>query len=247
MSNNSKNISDKINRYLNGKMETKEKAAFEQELDKNDSAQQKFMQVVALAFEKKRIENNIKELQKTHPAKRTKFYFLNSTWAKVAAVLIILLIPAGIMIKNYLVNDTLLNDHYLHYYSKTGFRNIQHQQTPDPVNKAFELYRSKQFNKAAPVFESLADTIKTPEEMYLYAGICNLQSGSKKEIKKAIYQLERILQSKNQYNEAARWFLAIALFENNEKENARVYFEQIASADTNYRYNDAREVLETRY
>lgn len=247
MSNNSENILEQITRYLNGEMEEKEKKVFEKELDTDENLHQKFMQVVTHTFEKRRIENNIKDLQKKHPIKQTKVHILHSTWLKVAAVLLVLLIPAGILLNNYLKQDTLLNDHYLQYYSKNGHRSIPGQTEVDPKTKAFELYKTKQYDKAAPVFEHLAEAMDKPEEMYLYAAICNLRLGGEQKRDLSIHQLQKVLNSNNNHKEAATWFLAVAYFENGNKDQAEKLFEEIVSSDSHFNKQKAGEVLEKYY
>jgi len=205
------------------------------------------MQVVTRSYEKKRIENSIKDLDKKHPVKQPKLHVLNSSWAKVAAILIVLLIPAGIWLNNYLEQDTLLNDHYLQYYSKNGHRSLPNQTEIDPITNAFELFRTKEYDKAAPVFESMADTMSKPEEMYLYAAICNLRLENENKRDLSIRQLQKVLNSNNNHKEPATWFLAVAYFENGNKDQAEKLFEKIASSDSHFNKQKAVEVLEKYY
>lgn len=246
MSNNSKNTYNQINRYLNGEMKTEEKTAFEKELENNESLHHEFMKVVTQTYEKKRIENNINELQKKHPVKSPKTINLNSAWVKAAAAIIFIVVLVGgfLLLKPNEKPDTLLIAENLNYSSPYVFRNAD-SNNKDSKLSAHEFYTEKQFDKSIPLFEDLLKENGNDEETKFYLGLSLLNTKEQAKISQSIRLFQSLLNSER-FGHQSHWFLALALYESGQPEQAEVYFKKIINEGWSFQ-DKAKIVLSEVY
>ncbi|MEZ5197575.1 MAG: hypothetical protein R2764_14615 [Bacteroidales bacterium] len=241
MSNNSKNTYNQICRYLNGEMETEEKTAFEKELENNESLHHEFMKVVTQTFEKKRIENNINELQKKHPVESPKTINFHSAWVKAVAAIIIIAIVVGgfLLLKTNKKPDTLLIAENLNYSSPYVFRNSE-TNDKDMKLSAHMYFSEKQFKQAAELFGEVVKANENDEESKFYFGLSLLSTKEEAGISKSIDIFEGLLNS-NRFEQQSNWFLGLALYESGQPEKAKVYFQKIV--DNGWSFQEKAKVV----
>ncbi|OQX78001.1 MAG: hypothetical protein B6D61_06355 [Bacteroidetes bacterium 4484_249] len=235
---------ESILRYLNKEMNTDERHVFEKELDENSELMDEFMRFTTYVYENEKIIRKI-------DAGREKRIFIKPNILYPAAAVILILITIGIYFK-YLKKDINPNDRiagaYLDYPSLYGSRTTGKNLSIDSLKlMAHTFYYDKKYDSASVMFLQMIDKGYNDDVTYLYAGLSLLKTETERGTDESIYYFKKVLKNTNISNEPARWFLAVALFNNGQKQRAKKYFEQIASSDSNYRYKGAIEILETKY
>jgi hypothetical protein len=233
-------------RYLNGEMARKEELDFKHELENNQEFSEAYIGFLAMVNMKNEMDQLVKDQVRSGNLNWGKRKF---TPIKIAAILLLLIATSSVLIFNHLLGtNSLVTENNMKYFADGGTRGdniiVESEET-----KAFDLYRTKDFANAAILFEGISDTVslEAKPRIELYAGICLLWSKDKKEVKRAEEYLLSCLQSNGEYKDVARWFYAIALYENKKKDKAKKIFEQIANGESGYKKKEALRVLAEDY
>lgn len=245
MSNNSTEIYNQISRFLNDEMEAKEKVAFEKELENNDILHHEFMKVITQTFEKKRILVNVNKLGKKYPAKTSKTINFNSTWVKVAAIIIIAIVVGGIVLLNTNTKpETLLISENLNYSSPYVFRNGESNEEDMKLN-AHWYFTEEEYGRSAELLKEIVKSNPTDEESKFYLGLSLLSSKENANVSQSIRLFQDLLNS-NRFGPQSHWFLALALYESGQPEQAEVYFQKIINEGWSFK-DKANKILTEAY
>lgn len=115
-----------------------------------------------------------------------------------------------------------------------SYNNLNHnaENLSIDFSKARNSYQKKNYQKAAPLFEKLAQELPEPKERMkaqLYAGTSWLGA---RNTNKAISILEAILSQKSPlsktYEAEAQWYLGLAFIQKNQLQKAKAIFEKLA-------------------
>lgn len=136
---------------------------------------------------------------------RQRFY-----WAAAAAVL--LLIPVYLWLRANPANERLFAAHFVPYPQAASQSVAQ-----DPLGRALQQYRDKNYAQALPILERLTDGGNVSDSVLFYKGNVDLQLGRPQE---AISALQRI-GPQSGFHDEAQWYLALAHLQANEVEEAR--------------------------
>lgn len=232
-----------IVRYLNGQMASEEREAFEQALNQNEELSQVYYSYISRISVKQELDELVRKNDlPMRSAGRNKKQLL----FKIAALILLLLIPTVFLINEYLfsTHSLITEDNMKYYVENTRGNNDLAFQLQ---NEAFRSYQHKEYEKAAKLFTQLSDTAETAGKYHLYAGICLLWSGEQTDIELAHFKLLKVMQSNNQYSRAAQWYYALTLFERGQKEEAKKIFIQFANDTSAFKKMEAETILKDNY
>lgn len=232
--------------YLNGNLNEVVKVDFEKRLERDEQFSEAFNRFVVKSYTNQQYESIVEE--NTPDEKRLKAYSKppSNYLLKIAAVMLILIIPSALLIYKYkFSDDSLINNTYMQYYGDGAFRG--NSLSEEQIEEAFNLFREKKFEKAVPLFESIADTAAFPDEYNLYAGISLLWSKKKKDAEKAQKYFSGVMQAQCRYSLAAKWFYAISLYETGNKKKAKTIFQEFSQSKRGFKKQEAKEILEKYY
>lgn len=231
-------MKNEILEYLNNEMSETKRVAFEQKLEIDEQLSEEFARVATQIAFMQDIKQKLHKLDQGYPKTRTMHI---SPLLKWVAILLVILIPAGVYLMQ---KESLICDEYMKYPGKASFRGDGGNANNSVMEEAFALYGKGEFLESAPLFESVAKQNPDNNGASLYAGISLLWTKDKASIRKSIPFFDQVLASNNMENDAAQWFLAIALFESSEVEKAGEIFTQIAGSESHFRKEEAKEILE---
>ncbi len=231
-----------ILRYIKGNMPYEERVEFEKKLDTNKGLADEMMSYVVNEYEDDRLRSEIKQTQ-------THFRFIHrKNLLKWAALILIFLSPAGYFLQQYLnQSSSLLTDYYSDYPAQSIMRGNLNAEAM--TTRAFLFYAEQNYNDAAKLFREIiqSHSNETSAKLQLYAGISWLRTENPENYQIASQYFREVLVIKNEFNQAAEWFLAISLFESGDKAEARGLFEKIADSENHYNQQKAKEVLKEKY
>jgi|GEM_PF-6416079 len=235
---------ENILRYIKGIMSNEEKVEFEKKLETNEALADEMMSYVVNKYEDERLRL---EIQKTHNHFRI---LRNKNLLKWAALILIFLLPAGYFFQQHIQNSGSLNtDYYADYPAQTGLRGNSSIDQSEIIRHAFQLYASDDFEEAAQSFLQASDIpdINNKSKLQLYTGISLLRTKNPEDYQLASQKFREVLSTRNEFNQAAGWFLAITQYESDDKDEAKVLFEKIATNENHYNSKKAKEILEEKY
>jgi len=108
-----------------------------------------------------------------------------------------------------------------------------------PLTKTFLAYRYKDFKNALKFSNQIAD-LTEDDPVQLYRGVCQIILG---DTEKAMYTMEPLAKQKGEFQDAARWYLALAALRLDRIDTAEFYLEQLTDEST-YIRNEAFVLLE---
>jgi len=233
--------SDRIEKYLLGKMTDEERASFENELkgDHKLSAETKQM-MQRIKREKKEFSQDLdsefhKENKKINSASDRK----TTRTGVITGIVAVMSLVAVIYLYNFLPNPDLK-----HIYA-TYFRPypvVSEQITPlKAINEAaFSFYESEDYSRALGEFQKILKSGSEDASILLYAGISSLQLN---QAESAIRYFSQILDSpESPFTRPAIWYTALAYFYVGEIKNAVSYLQMLLKDDDQYS-SDAKEIL----
>ncbi|MCF8370158.1 MAG: hypothetical protein K9H64_00960 [Bacteroidales bacterium] len=231
-------MKNEIIKYLNNEMSEAERVAFENRLEVDEQLSDEFARVATQIAFRHGIKQKLRKLDQEYPKTRTIHISPALKWV---AILLLILIPTGVYLMQ---KESLICDEYMKYPGRASFRGDGGNANTSTMDKAFSLYGKGEFWQSAQLFESIANQNPDNNGASLYAGISLLWTKEKVNIRKSISFFDQVLVSNNPENNAALWFLAIALFESGEVEKAGEIFTQIAGSENHFRKEAAKEILE---
>lgn len=227
-----------LEKYFEGKLSDEEREIFESKM-KNDPAfakeveQEKDLRIALDLMARIRNKEIVRTIaQKSKPVKRR-----IRTYRIAASLAILISFGIGYAALDASFSDKALANRFFEKYDKavtTKSSNTVENQLDD----AIKLYQSSDYSGAYGAFTALPDTLSTHWIVQLYIGNCELELGQEE---KATTTFSEIIRESEQYQETARWYLAIAFLKLNDENNARRILNQIEEGQ--YNYSNAQKLL----
>jgi len=245
--NDDKNI--KFIAYLEGKLSASERKELEEKFSEQEDLSDQFLATVLHNYEGHRQRMLMRKVINEGGSQKRNSRINSFKTIRWAAIIIILLIPTGLILKHYLQKtNTLINQEYAYYPSQNGVRgDIRSENEFEfELEKAFKSYADQNFTRAANQFESVLENCNPQiyNQVHLYAGISFLWTKETAGFTRAQKHFEEVLKSDNPYHQAAKWFLAIAYYEDGKTEQSQVLFKEIADDPKVFNSKKAKDVLE---
>jgi tetratricopeptide (TPR) repeat protein len=258
--------SEKIELYLEGKLDPIAKAALETEIAQNPALSEEveiyrdiirgvqlggendFMHKIH-AWEKELSAKDIIEEKHLVPSNSTEAANVkplhtqtksNENWMKIA-VAACLLAVLSVGIWQFTQPDSNPKDLFEKYNSPYSTEGITDRAGNDDFVKATRFFEKKEYAEAVKLYDGILDTHPDSVIVNLYAGIANVSLGKAKE---ATEQLEKVIASNNpNYKEAAEWYLAILPLQAGDKNAAIARLEAIRNTSGHEYREKAKELL----
>ncbi len=219
-----------IEQYLEGKLSPTERLAFEERVSNEaifseEVALQRQIRQGLRSVGRSRILAQLEEVETRmsayHPP--TQIIALNERvrqrfyWA--AAAVIVLLIPIYLFLKSHPTHEKLFATYFVPYAPT-----VSQTSTQEPLSRALNLYRQKNYAQALPIFEEITGIL--PDSVLFYKANVLLQLEKPAD---AISTLQKI-DTHSAFYEEAQWYLALAFLQNDQmaesKETLRRIHEQ---------------------
>ncbi len=235
-------------KYLNGQMEQQELKDFGLRLDADEFLSDELMNIVARESVKHDLKKQFKGFEKENDFSGGGKKNLFGKLAKIAAVILVFMIPAVYLAFFLNSPHSLISDKYMDYPLQGNHRGVADDNARQAqMNDAVEAFEKHNFEKAAGLFGNNIEKPGQENAARLYAGISLLWTKKAENYPLAAQYFQEILSTKNPRNDAAEWFLAISKFESGQKEEAQVLFTKIANNPHHFRQVQAKEILEKWY
>jgi len=236
-----------IERHIAGEMSDAEKQWFLKELDGNEKLRNevnlrqrtdkilKNQNVMSLRVKLSEIEKTRSEVVK--PAKNSN----KSTYIKYAAVLAGLVFIGSITIFSgkHLSNDEILKRYYKAYEPPTSQRSANSETDAD-FTLALEFYNTRDFEKAAILFNKVLEKKPNDMQTVLLKGVSNFEEKKYPEAKQSF---SKVIDNKdNLYVDQAQWFLSLCYLNTNENDKAIQLLKIIVIENGNYK-NEANKII----
>jgi tetratricopeptide (TPR) repeat protein len=236
-----------IERHISGEMSDAEKQWFLKELDGNEKLRNevnlrqrtdkilKNQNVMSLRGKLSEIEKTRSEVVK--PAKNSN----KSTFIKYAAVLAGLVFIGSITIFSgkHLSNDEILKRYYKAYEPPTSQRSANSETDAD-FTLALEFYNTRDFEKAAILFNKVLEKKPNDMQTVLLKGVSNFEEKKYPEAKQSF---SKVIDNKdNLYVDQAQWFLSLCYLNTNENDKAIQLLKIIVIENGNYK-NEANKII----
>jgi tetratricopeptide (TPR) repeat protein len=236
-----------IERHISGEMSDAEKQWFLKELDGNEKLRNevdlrkrtdkilKNQNVMSLRSKLSEIEKTRSEVIK--PAKNSK----KSTFIKYAAVIAGLALIGSITLFSgkHLSNDEILKRYYKAYEPPTSQRSANTETDAD-FTLAIEYYNTRDYEKAAVLFNKVLEKKPNDMQTVLLKGVSNFEEQKYPEAKQSFNQV--IDNKDNLYVDQAQWFLSLCYLNTNENEKAIQLLKTIVKENGNYK-NEANKII----
>ena len=235
-------------KYLNGQMDAQERKDFGLRLDADESLSDELMSIVARESVKHDLKKQLEGFEKDKDLARASKTILFGKLAKIAAVILVFMVPAVYL--TFFLNSPhyLISDKYMDYPLPGNHRGVVDDNArPAQMNDAVAAFEKHNYEKAAKLFGNNSETPGQENAAKLYAGISLLWTKKAENYPRAAQYFNEILTTKNSRNDAAEWFLAMAKFEMGEKPEAHKLFKKIANDSSHFRQEQAIEVLKKFY
>lgn len=245
------NYSDYIEKYLEGKLDSKELKWFRAEMSSNpDLAREiQLRREVNRALKEKDVIDLREQLENIHetisadsiPYER-RLHRNKVLWASVAsvAVLITLSILAYFLMFRTYSNEKLFNMYYEKYEGssivRSGIIN------PDDIfTQAVQSYNNNDYDRAVILFEQVLEKDSLNMTANMDLGISKMEKEKYDEAKKPFKSI--INHNDNLFVEQAEWYLALCYLVTNNTARAKDLFEKILN-NSSYNYKKAGEILQ---
>jgi len=128
-------------------------------------------------------------------------------------------------------------DLYASYYEPFGETvNVRNASATDIANQASQLYKTKNYEEALPLFQEVLEAEPTNAEVQIAIGICQLELGRLEKATQSFSAVNNAL-----YKDQAQWFLAMTFLKQSDIENAAIVLASIKEGDFNY--TKAQQIL----
>lgn len=242
MKTNSAQLYDQIDLYLSGEMDEKERARFDEKINRNKQLKKVVGQhkelVEGIRFSVRRrnlemlrsLENELSAVPDQEPAMQTGSY---KSYLAVAATIVLLAVAAFVIIK--LSTATSHQELYATYYHPypnivNAIKRSDHTDNQSTVDQAYQLYEQGQYTNAIQYFEKVSAADKTAPVIF-YTGSAYLASDQPE---KAISAFREVIERHEEFNIQAQWYLGLAHLKTGNAEQAREILLKIASEENSY-------------
>ncbi|TAE45347.1 MAG: hypothetical protein EAZ89_21320 [Bacteroidetes bacterium] len=236
----------RIEAYVDRQMTPEEKAAFEQEMTLNPALRQQTRQVqesiltlraLAREAEKDSLRTMYQEVSATPRARVLDMALRPRTWLYAAAAAVLVLIVARISFSPR-PDAVELYGRYFEPYPAERFRGGN---DTSYRAAALQLYSEKNYAAAIPLLRGWSQKEPENETPLLYLAVSDMERGEHTE---AIVLLTHLMAGK-EFQEPARWYLALQYVKLGQSEKALPLLEEISGRTVHYRRAEATKLLKT--
>ncbi len=243
-------ITEKIEKYLQGLMSEEEKRDFENEISQNKDLKKEVEQLsfvidsiehygdTELRKRLNRIHNNISS---QGPA-IVRFIVNNKILSVAASVIIV--ISMYFTIEYF--SGSMFNSEkvYLTYYSTPVYNQVTRNVTGNTLQQAELFYKQKEYGRASKMFRKLTNQDADDLTSFFYMAICLHETGSDS---LALIQFDKIIERNNPaLTDDALWYSAMIYIKQDKAANARKYLERLATDESSFYHKKAEEILGLR-
>lgn len=236
-----------IERYNAGEMSDTEKQWFQKELDGNENLRnevnlRKRTDDVLKNQNVMSLRNKLSEIEKTRkeaniPVKNSK----KPAYIKYAAVIAVLISIGSITLipGKKLGSEEIMKRYYTAYEPITSQRSVQSGTDAD-FTLALEFYNTRDYEKAAILFNKVLENKPNDMQTVLLVGVANFEEKKYPEAKQSF---GKVIEDKdNLYIDQAQWYLALCYLNTSEKEKAIKLLKIIGNESSIYK-NDAIKII----
>lgn len=255
---------NQFDRFLGDQMTNEEKNQFQEKLVGDNDLLQEFEEYKALIgsvkeLEKEQFRNQLLDRgrniieqeyvdtqnQETSTKVRSLWQQKYFKWAAVAASIIILLVPASTYFyTNMIFPNQLFNQYYSPYENVVAptVRGGEGEQKTIEMQQSLQSYTATNYQQAiVDIREFIDDNPKWKNDVALYLGISYLETGN---TAKAVQTFQDIIKAENQFDDQARWYLAMSYLKEDQIEDARQQLQLLANDKESSYQKKAKQVLE---
>lgn len=244
------NFEDKMDAYIQNKMNELERKVFEKELLKDPEKKERFeqhkeaVQMIEIASLKKqldRIEHEVDQKQKSISQKKTKVIslFPRAQMIGIAASMTILIVAAVWIF--YPSPKSTEHFAFRKYYQKDpGLPTTMGVSDQITLDQAMLLYKQNDYKEALHAFETLINESPNDTIQYYYA-MSLMELDQFAEAEKTLRKLE--IQSPN-LQQRRDWYLIMALLQLNKENEAIEQVQEILEQEQHLYKNDAKRLFE---
>ncbi|MFK7784848.1 MAG: hypothetical protein AB8B56_07025 [Crocinitomicaceae bacterium] len=228
----------KIDAYLSDSMTSEERKAFEQmlatdaELKKEVELQRKtFNLLEAAAFIE--TKDKIRAMNERSSGGSS----FGGTLLKVAAVILVLLIPTYFILNNQFNDEHLFADYAEPYPDRITTMGSSED---EELSKAMSTYNKEDYENAAKLFKAIRINGTTNENVILYEAVSLTYSDQAKE---AVKLLSISVKNEPDNQISLDWQLILSLLANNEGDKAKTNLEEFLKHNNGYQQEKAEALL----
>lgn len=237
-------IQDMIDRYIRGEMTQAEKTSFLEQVqaDAELKAELVLQEEIYGALQhagntelRKKLNTFQREIS---PANQTgKIISMRMLW-RVAAVILIFLIPAYFLFFNTSSSDKLYKKYYVAYETSLTVRGANEA----ALQEIDELYNGAQYAAVLEKIHAFGITDTLPAQLLLVKGICEMEMGKDEEASETFAGI--IKRNDPYFTDHALWYAALAELKTSDKENCRQLLNQLLARSKPDHEKEAEELLE---
>lgn len=223
----------KIDAYLSDSMSSEEKKAFEQELETDAELKQEvelqrktFALLEAAAYIETKDKIRAMNQRKSSGS-------IGGTLLKVAAVLLVLLIPTYFILNNQYNDQNLFADYAEPYPDRITTMGVSDQ---DYVTEAMSAYNKEKYSEAAILFKKARLDGTEYDLLVLYEAVSLTNSD---QAKKAVELLEIEMKNESSNFVALEWQLILSLLANDQGDEAEEQLEKFLKHNDGYQQEKA--------
>ena len=242
-------IYDKIDDYLDGKLNAEEAKQFGEEVRKDPELKEKLtmMKAMRTAYSRPDHMEYLAKVEEAHqhymnseseePAGYKKFSVPGRYWLyALAAVIVMGIVLTAVLLSKRPSGEELYRKYYAAFDHQVSYRH--NDEAAVKLNHAMELYRSGSYKEAAKVFKQAKQSFSEIAKFLL--GLCYMEM---EEFSLAAEHL-KIVAGDGELQQEAQWYLALAQLAEGKREETRRTLRLILNTPDHYYRNQAQNLLE---
>ncbi|RNC86798.1 MAG: hypothetical protein ED556_05080 [Winogradskyella sp.] len=238
---------EEIERFLNGEMSAEETKAFETKIASDvllakeieaEKTARAFVNLAGRMTLKEQLEIFESEMK---PGSRRVLPLWIKRGLRIAAILIVSFGIYQFTVGQKVNTSEVYETYFLDYDAPSNLRGSYEDVL---FNNAFDHYRRENFDEAINAFNAL-NAVTSNTIVHFYTAMSYLSQDSP-DYKKAMSQLDMVLETHNNYSQQARWYKALILLQQNQKDDALELMDYIL-ANQHYKYQQAKEILRLKF
>ncbi|TXN38291.1 hypothetical protein FVB32_08350 [Flagellimonas hymeniacidonis] len=158
--------------------------------------------------------------------------------SRVAAIVLLLIIPVLFIINSSKSSTALLNEYLSSPYHKPPVLRGDVDQNIILWNRVAFQYESKEYDETITSLKAIIDRKETLSMAHFYTGLCYLYLESPNP-GKAISHLQKVANGENPFKEQGLWYLSLAYLQNSQETLCIQTLESIKG----YKYKEAQKLL----
>ncbi len=237
---------DQMWEYLQGTMVEEEQLLFQEKLTQRPELEDELVASLVKHYGRLRLKEKFEGMHASLP--KTSVIPVQRLWyLQMVAVVLLLLAPTFLFFfwEDHRIWQENLFKHVFKPYSAADLLQAFKQDSVDNSvwTRAMSYYEAESYADATSLLKELASKSEGPTYKYsFYLGVSYLGLDPPK-TELAISALQEVLAVNKELTEPAKWYIALAYWEQGEREIAKRYFEDIASQSGFFNREAAKDIL----